>query len=69
MTRTPGPTQRARRLLNQAAMQRTHRRSELIRFAPEQDAVTVAPLPEHPSDPSEGLRVLPTFEHPANQSA
>ncbi len=37
MTRTPGQAQRARRLLNQATMQRSHRRSELIRLIPDDE--------------------------------
>lgn len=43
MTRPSNQAQRARRLLNQATMQRSHRRCDLIRFAPEDELTT--PLP------------------------
>lgn len=40
MSRTPSQPQRARRLLNQATMQRSHRRSELlVRALPENKVV------------------------------
>jgi hypothetical protein len=45
MTRAPGPSQRARRRLNQAALYRAHRRGELNQVAPEQAAAALSPSP------------------------
>jgi hypothetical protein len=43
MTRPPGPTQHARRLLNQVAMQHLHRRCEAIRMLPEEQPASPSP--------------------------
>ena len=40
--RTAPPPQRNRRILNQEAMRRLHRRNELIRLAPEDDPKLLA---------------------------
>ncbi len=52
MTRIPGPAQRARRLLSQATMQRSHRRGELIRLIPESERASQSATP-NPSAPPE----------------
>ncbi len=51
MTRT-GPAQRARRLLSQATMQRSHRRGELIRIIPESERAS-EPATSNPPAPPE----------------
>jgi hypothetical protein len=57
MTRT-GSAQRARRLLSQATMQRSHRRGELIRVIPEVKAVLSTPLSGNDAEQTPGEQKL-----------
>ncbi|MBL8248254.1 MAG: hypothetical protein JNK95_07825 [Candidatus Competibacter sp.] len=53
--RISGPAQRARRLLSQATMQRSHRRGELIRLIPESEHANPSATPSPSASPETEL--------------
>lgn len=59
MTRPSSPAQRTRRLLNQASVQRSHRRSDLIRLMPEEEHTDESVKPVSPTS----LEIESTVDH------
>lgn len=58
MTRLSSQAQRARRLLSQATMQRSHRRGELIRLIPDIQTLLPTPLLENDTEQATGKQGL-----------